>query len=415
VLSLPYADPDVVAAVRHGEGQQVQEAQAYGQALTQRILSHVLTGWAWPPDGMISLSTIDALFAGGITDAVLSGANLPPIEGQPAETPNAHVPVVGRDGTLDGVLTDPTLSAVVDHGATGDSGLALQRYLSETLMIQAESPNDRRSIVIAPQRRWDPPAGYATALLQDTGRVPWLRPATLQRAISAPVDTELARTLRYPRSAARAQLSRSYLRSVAQVDGSLEAVNSILLRPTAVGQNPAKETIWAALSSAWRDHGRAAAAYLARLRSAVTDTVAQVHIASKTMSLVTLTSHSGAVPITVANDMDQPVRVRVALDAGRRLSVTGAGNSTRTIQPHERVAVDVRATANTSGTFPLIVRLLTPTGRPYGSPVRLFVRSTAYGALALLITGGALAVLFAAVVTRLVRRGLAARRASTGD
>jgi len=84
------------------------------------------------------------------------------------------------------------------------------------------------------------------------------------------------------------------------------------------------------------------------------------------------------------------------------------------IQPHRQIAVDVRAEARTSGVFQLDVALLTPTGRTYESE-QLFVRSTAYGSVAILITAGATGVLLLAVIVRLVRRALAARRPATGQ
>jgi hypothetical protein len=60
--------------------------------------------------------------------------------------------------------------------------------------------------------------------------------------------------------------------------------------------------------------------------------------------------------------------------------------------------------------FGLTVQLTTKSGRPYGAPVPLRIRSTAYGTTALLITGGATAVLLLTVIVRLIRRARAARR-----
>ena len=53
-------------------------------------------------------------------------------------------------------------------------------------MIVAEAPNNPRSVVIAPPRRWDPSEGEAAALLSLTStRVPWLRPVPLASLASA--------------------------------------------------------------------------------------------------------------------------------------------------------------------------------------------------------------------------------------
>jgi hypothetical protein len=109
------------------------------------------------------------------------------------------------------------------------------------------------------------------------------------------------------------------------------------------------------------------------------------------------------------------VRVVVSVEAGsQHLEISGGGQVTKVIPPHRQVPVDLRATAKTSGVFTLVVSLNTPTApsRRYGQPVELLVRSTAYGAEALLITVGATAVLFIGAGVRLFRRAQRSRRAA---
>jgi len=419
-LALPYADPDLVAAVRGGQTEELGSAYYLGNAEIARVLGlqeqspSLLSHWAWPPDGYADRSTLDALFSLGIQTLVLDSAALPPVE-QPAATPNAHVTVSGRLNSFDGILADDTLSQAVSAGALGDSGLALQRYLAETLMIQAESPSiPGRSIVIAPARRWAAPAGYATQLLSDTGRVPWLRPTTLQAAARASVTPETADSeLTYPRTEQRQELAPHYVAKIRQPIHQINQLGAILPSGAAIVK-AGDEAVLQALSSAWRGQRFAAVDYRSALEDALTHTVGQVKVASHTRSMVTLTSHSGSVPITIYNGLNQQVRVGIRLATLHRLSVTG-GEGVRTIPPHQRVAVDVRATANVSGVFPVYARLTTPGPKPapYGHRVLLFIRSTAYGTTALAITGAALAVLLVAVGIRLARRALAARRAAT--
>jgi hypothetical protein len=163
------------------------------------------------------------------------------------------------------------------------------------------------------------------------------------------------------------------------------------------------------LSSAWRDAHADGTAWLSGVRAALASTMRRVRIATGERSFVTLTSHSGTVPVTVSNELDTPVHVVVGITSGLHLKVAGNGRKSEVIPPHRRIPIDVKATAQTSGVFPLEVTLYTPSGQTY-QKVQLFVRSTAYGVVALLITGGATGVLMFAVVVRLVRRGLRARR-----
>jgi hypothetical protein len=138
----------------------------------------------------------------------------------------------------------------------------------------------------------------------------------------------------------------------------------------------------------------------------------QVHIASHPGSFVTLTSHGGKVPVTIANDLDTPVNVVVQVAANQRLSLSRSGRVAVSIPAHQQTAVDVQAAAKTSGVFPVEVQLLTPKGHRYGPTTQLFIRSTVYGKITLVITGAATAALMITVAVRLTRRALAARRSS---
>ena len=67
-------------------------------------------------------------------------------------------------------------------------------------------------------------------------------------------------------------------------------------------------------------------------------------------------------------------------------------------------AQETRPMHHATGTFAVTVQATTPDGLQLGQEVTLSVRSTAYGGLALGITGLAFAVLVLAVLLRLYRR-----------
>jgi hypothetical protein len=411
VLSLPYADPDIVAASRAGMSSEVQIAINKGQtALADALKTPPLT-YAWPPGGLVDQRTLDSLFAAGVQTVVLDGAALPILGGEPSETPGAHAVVRARDGNLDALLVDDGLRAVIAAGMANRSlePLALQRFLAELLMIQAELPSDQRALLVAPDRRWAPDPAFAAALLADTGKVPWVQPVPLSAVVDNPVSTKVTREpLNYPVAARATELGSGYLLGVRKAKGRADAFASIL-RPGDSQARDFDEAVLRTLSAAWRDDHADALARLSAVRAALASTMRRVRIATGERSFVTLTSHSGTVPVTVSNELDTPVHVVVGITSGLHLKVAGNGRKSEVIPPHRRIPIDVKATAQTSGVFPLEVTLYTPTGQTY-QKVQLFVRSTAYGVVALLITGGATGVLMFAVVVRLVRRGLRARR-----
>ena len=395
-LGVPYADPDVTAAAHAGLARDVQVASTQGDSLLTHTFGGSPLPYAWPPDGFADQRTLDTFFAAGETTVVLDSAALPIVGAQPSETPSAHAQVTAQaTETFQALLADTELNRVVDDGAQlgADGPLTVQRVMSELLMIQAERPFDQRSLVITPDRRWDPAASYATALLSDSGKVPWVDPVSLSTVAATPVYDAVKRpALDYPATERALQLGHAYLSGVARTKYLVETFADVVAPATAQpNTNPLvgsfNDGVLRLLSSAWRRDPVASDKFSADLLDTVQRTMNQVHIASRASSLVTLTSHSGTVPVTVANDLDIPVQVVVKVQPDQHLVVRG-GRAAQVIPAHRQLPVDIHATAQTSGVFGLTVQLTTTSGRPYGSPVPLRIRSTIAAMRSLLSSSG---------------------------
>ncbi|MGN6474437.1 MAG: DUF6049 family protein, partial [Mycobacteriales bacterium] len=415
VITLPYGDPDVAAAIRNGLATLVGVAATAGKDVAQRLLPGAnFVSAAWPPGGFIDQHAVDALFSDGATSLVLADAALPPVIA-PNETPAALASLVTAAGTIPTALTDSILSTAITDGAQGPNGsrLTLQRYLAETLMIEAEAPSDQRSIIVAPGRRWAPTPALAADLVGDTGKVPWLGSTTVGTILAGQADTSLQRQpLTYPGTARRAELPAAYVRGVAHQQHLLSQLTNIL-PPGDSETRPFSTALLRALSSAWRGEGTARHLWFDDFAGTLNSMIAGVRIVSARYSTVTLTGHGGKVPVTIANDLNAPVTITVQLEnASQRLTLPHSGRVKVEIPANRQTTVDVHATSKTSGVFPLQVQLLTPSGQKYGKAVQLYVRSTVYGTITLVITGAATAALLIAVGFRLTRRALAARRAA---
>jgi hypothetical protein len=414
VIPLPYGDPDVAAAVRNGLETLVGVAATTGRKVVERVLPEAtLVDAGWPSGGLIDQRGVDALFSDGATSMVMSDTALPPVIA-PNETPSPRASLVTAAGDIPTVLVDSILSTALSEGAEdpASSRMTLQRYLAETLMIEAEAPSNQRSVVIAPARRWNPAPGLATDLLTDTGKVPWLGSTTIGAILAGSADTSIERQpLNYPGVARRAELPGSYVRDVSRQQHLLSQLTNIL-PPNDSETRSFSTTLLRALSSAWRDQPAVRRAWYDAFARDLRNMTQAVHIVSAQNSTVTLTGHGGKVPVTIANDLDSPANVVVQLNASERLKLPHNGREHVTIPANRQTTVDVHATAKTSGVFPLTVQLLTPGGQKYGTPVQLYVRSTVYGTITLVITAAATALLLIAVAIRLVRRTRAARRSS---
>jgi hypothetical protein len=413
VLALPYADPDVVAAVRAGFTAAIGVANTNGRGLLGHLLGVTPLPYGWPVAGLTDQRSLNALSAIGDTSIVLSGAAVPPLT-PPSETPSAHTQITTSDGTIDTLLTDATLDEAINSGVDNPDGwrVSLQRYLAETLMIYAEAPNNRRDVIVSPNRRWTPDPSYASALLADTGKVPWITPVSLSDVQKSPISTTTPRQpLTYPEAAKHNELSPTYLHRVSALRRDITDFGAIL----PIGNAETRgftQAAQATLSSAWRVDHDAANRTLDTLVGEVTHAMNGVRITSLNGSYITLTSHGGKIPITIENNLQADVRVVVHLDAHERLVLDHQGKVAVTVPAGQQTVVDVHADAKTSGVFPLDVQLLTPKGQLYGDQVDLYVRSTVYGTITLVITGAATAALMVAVAVRLVRRALRARRSA---
>ena len=282
-----------------------------------------------------------------------------------------------------------------------------QWFLAETAMIAAEPASTSRALVAAPPRHWDPSPSLADALLNETATAPWLRPATLASMVAdGPAAGSPARQAPPLHLVSRGELTGSLLRQVRDaLVTQVHLLDSIL---TTNGQGYLSTAVDAVESSAWRGGRRAqrpAAQLLRHELSFVTGKLAQVGIV--TSGRVTLGGKEGDVPVSVRNNLAQPVTVQVRARVPAEDQVT--------IAPYKRL---VRVPAKSSATVRIPVRaaaagsktitlwLATPEGAPLpGHPTSLTVTATHFGTLAIVIISVALVVFVLSAAARAIRRG----------
>lgn len=412
LIALPYADPDLVAENRAGLDNEFRAAAATGAAHLHADLGRSsLPGYLWPPGGALDQATADELSRTGYQDVIVSDAALPPASQLFTHSALSRIPA-GAARPLTAFVTDSVLSSVIAAGASaGPAGqlFAENRYLAESLFIDYEYPL-LRALVLAPPRRWNPPAAYATALLQDTAHAPWLTAMTLPQIAADPsVNVANRLPLTYPASARAAELPHSYLAAAAGTQHRLNELAGLIDLP--VPRDPlvteAQLALLRTLSASWRGDLAGGTALRQALAGEIDGLLSGVAVFSA--GLVTFTSQHGTVPLTISNRLPEPVAVTIRLTAPEARIVAPPG--TLTVAAGQVVQRNVALSLQTAGVFPLEVQLATSTGELLGAPVQLRIQSTAYGAIAVGITAGACALLLLAVAVRLGRRLRNVRRA----
>jgi hypothetical protein len=288
------------------------------------------------------------------------------------------------------------------NGFPGGSRAAEQRLLAELGMITAEGPNDSRTLVLSPPRRWDPPPAYAAALVADLGRLSWLTSVDALTAASSTPPVERG-PLAYPAAAARREVSAAQVSALKTVRSRVTDFRGALDNADANAElGPYGDALRRAGSAAWRDNQAGGRRYVDQLLRRMDTLRGEVTMSSPATGDYTLASADSPLLVTLENRLSVPVNVRLRM-------ITPAGFTTGDvgvvrIPAGDKRTVKVPAQVKRTGTFAVRGQLTTPAGGALGEEITVSVRSTAYGGLALGITGLAFAVLVGAVLFRLFRR-----------
>ena len=452
LLALPYADPDVVALTRPGGelAGDVEQLRRLGARVAQELTGRApAEDVVWPPAGRLSPAALDASL-GEATAVVLDEVALAPVSAGSGRTGSTAVSLASPiSGALTGLVVEQGLSRLVNAGPQ-DPGwqgprLAEQRFLAETAMIAAERPGESRTLLVAPERRGDVVAEVATGALLDSGRLPWLCPVPLSDVAAgratcppapppppptadppgpggptvppppppappppAPPSPLEDRGPLQPAEPTDPGLSEAHLERVAEVDADAGQFTDNVLLPTTPAANDIRATLLRARgrteSSAWRDAPSSGRLLLDLFADEVRRLRSQVTLS--TSGRVALSSSTGIITVNVSNALDQPVTVGVGLNDPIEARLTSTSTSTREVPASLAVQVPIEVATRTSGQFVVRATLLDRTGRPFGEPAELVVRSTGYSRAALAVTGLGAAVLLVAVGVRIARRAL---------
>lgn len=413
VLPLPYADPDLGTTTSGSLAVDAGTAFRLGREILQRDLSVApATNLAWPPGPTLSPAAEGLLTGQGVKGVIVPESALPLSE-QLNYTPTAATALApGALGSLTALVADAQLNRWVAEPAREEGPrLGVQRFLADTAMAAMERPGIVRDVVIAPPRTWEPVRAFASQLLVQTVNVPWLTPT----GFGAVLESEPSTAARTRAPAPRGLLEPSAVNRVVAQRRALLRLRGILTDPQNAPPELAQldDALLRAVSSRWAESPDLGRRLLGTVDAGLAAQAGRLRIVQG--GVVTMTGRTGRVPLTFENDFGQQVRVRIRIDSKKRLKLE-AGDEAFEARGGGEVAIspgtptlDITGRATTGGLFPIRVELLGNDGAPLGIETTLRVRSTAYGVVALALTGVAFGLLLVASATRLLRRRRTAR------
>ena len=391
VLALPYGDVDASAlATTHAD------LLAAAHARSAAVLESFGISSTPALDSVDGHLSSDAVRSAGTGSVVLLSENAVNV-GDSGPVPNA-VSLLGS--------TVATLAPGIRAGGPGPApagnAVAVRQRVASEVVLRALT-DDRSPLFVQPPPEWDAESGADELYRLFDARGLRMRTVTDLLVDAEPVPTQ---TLMFADEHADALVGAAAVRAAQRLVDRGTLLESVLVNSAAVDDQVLDATLLH-LSQHTRGDTGAVRARLDDTRGAVDAWLNSIRISGP--ASVTLSGASGRIGATVVNDLPVPVRVNVEVESSDTLTVE-VPNSVR-LSPESRHRLLLDAEATQQGVQSLTLRATDKNGEPVGEEATFPVRSSEVTGVLWLMIGGGAVILFGAIIARLFRRGLVARRA----
>ncbi|MFI1852802.1 DUF6049 family protein [Streptomyces sp. NPDC020480] len=414
VVALPFADPDLASLAHRGKAtgalRHLQTATALASMTVDTVL-HVKprTDFAWPVNGAVDSSIVDVATSAGAHNIIARSDSLRETGDLPY-TPTAARQIGGGNTA---VVADARLSTAFmgDMTRAENATLAVQKFLAQTQMLTLQVPDKQRSVVVAPQRI--PTTSQAQAMAAALGGLSgrWTQPATLGEAAKAQPDPRATQRVpsarSYPAALRRQELPTDGFRKIQQTQATLDRFEEILTAKDRV-VTPFGSAITREMSTSWRNDPRGATGFRDSVQAYLQGLTEKVRLVKKTD--MTLSGRSATIPVTVQNNLLQPVQLRLVLRSGQGNRLAVGDPQVVTVQGGHSQSVKFGTTANANGRAWVTAQMYTVDGQAYGPEMSFTVNVTEItSTVILVIAGGVLLLVLAGIRIYLQRKRSAAR------
>ncbi|MDJ0380878.1 DUF6049 family protein [Streptomyces sp. G-G2] len=426
VVALPFADPDLASLAHRGKDVsgtlgQLRPATDKAKQAVETVL-HVTpsTDFSWPVDGAIDPSIVNVATSAGAHNILTRSDSLQENTAL-GYTPSAARPI-GAGATA--VVADARLSTAFegDMLSAGNSILAVQQFLAQSLVLNQQGTEEQRSFVVTPQRT--PTSSQVqtmAAALRGLQAGRWAQPVDLDAAAAAKPDpgaaTQVPGAGQYPEALSKQELPRSAFEEIRTTQTALDHFKVILSAPDRV-EIPFGNTTNREMSTSWRGHPEEAGLYRGEVQQYLIGLTDQVQLIPK--SDATLSGHSATIPVTIQNSLVQDVRglvLRLKSANPTRLMFDNDGMAEKdvNVQAEHSQSLKFNANATASGPVEVTAQLYTKDGVPYGKERKFTVEATEVTPTVMLVIAGGVLLLVVAGIKMYASRKRVAARAVTEE
>lgn len=309
----------------------------------------------------------------------------------------------GAGHAVDAAVTDPSLESQLEDKQGAGGVLAAHQLLADLSLIALEEPEASwiRGVALAPGFDWAPTGQFLSTFLSGLTSIPVLDPVTMS-AFFSQVDkgddqgnvnngngwpaTRQLQQISVPVTIDKASVAfagaisgaRTMVRGLVSIVGSGESTNSLndLLLSSESVQLTDQEQM----------------AVVTTVRNVVSGRTNVVALSAD--HNIRLTAQNATIPITLVRQVSFPVTVEVDLSSDKLQFLHGTNPKTVFVTQNVQT-VDIDVFARTSGDFPVLITVKSPTGDLTIASAKFTVRSLSSSVVAVVLTAGAAAVLLA--------------------
>lgn len=388
VLALPYGDLDV-AATAVTQPELLASARERADAALERLAIDARPAIA-PPGGSLPPGAYPALSLG---ETVLV-------------TPRTFADEAPIRANVEGrILTTAPYAASGPGPNEPRSLISLRQMILSQAALQVlqddTGSESAHSLVVQLPSVWQPPgsAVEAAAFFAGFDNLGWFQLTDVATAANRPAQTVAAEDLIYPARQAQRELPQETIMAARDLITAGQTLQTTLTRNDIVAASVVDAAL-TAVSYSDRKAPRTARVTAERNQAWIEEQLGNVTITAPPS--LTLSSGSGPLPATVSNGLDYPVTVRIIGETTNSVQVSGPQRLR--LGPGERVAIKLQVTTSAPGVSNVTLLVADVDDTPLGGSTSLPVRSTEVGNIVWFIIGAGVALLFAAIVVRLIRR-----------